>query len=196
MISKIFFLYKKNNKITISFTYFISKGCDIGEPIPRKTELAGNHSWIGQISQISHRFAFYLYRNNVLSCTKWELYTRAIGRLFRTVNEQRHDKTNKMSMPPAKTQISLSINPGWSESSLSTWRKLGSLATHWVHSEDSDQPGRMPRLIWVFTVGAPILLVLSCVGSNWDLLLIFGCRSDFVFSLRVHLSPVYVTKVQ
>ena len=27
------------------------------------------------------------------------------------------------------------------QSSLSTWRKLGSLATHWVHSEDSDQPG-------------------------------------------------------
>ena len=24
----------------------------------------------------------------------------------------------------------------WSESSLSAWRKLGSLATHWVHSED------------------------------------------------------------
>ena len=30
-------------------------------------------------------------------------------------------------------------------------KKLGSLATHWVHSEDSDQTGRMPRLIWVFT---------------------------------------------
>ena len=29
------------------------------------------------------------------------------------------------------------------------WRKLGSLATHWAHSEDSDQSGRMPRLIWV-----------------------------------------------
>ena len=37
-----------------------------------------------------------------------------------------------------------------SESLLSAWRKLGSLATHWVHSEDSDQTGRMPRLIWVF----------------------------------------------
>ena len=36
------------------------------------------------------------------------------------------------------------------QSSLSAWRKLGSLATHGVHSEDSDQTGRMPRLIWVF----------------------------------------------
>ena len=32
----------------------------------------------------------------------------------------------------------------------SSWRKLGSLATHWVDSEDSDQTGWMPRLIWVF----------------------------------------------
>ena len=51
------------------------------------------------------------------------------------------------------------------QSSLSTWRKLGSLATHWVHSEDSDQTGRMPRLIWVFTGRTLILLVLSCCGS-------------------------------
>ena len=36
------------------------------------------------------------------------------------------------------------------QSSLSAWRKLGSLVTHWVHSEDSDQTGRIPRLIWVF----------------------------------------------
>ena len=37
------------------------------------------------------------------------------------------------------------------QSSLSASRKLGSLATHWAHSEDSDQTGRMPRLIRVFT---------------------------------------------
>ena len=39
---------------------------------------------------------------------------------------------------PAKTQISLGICPVWSESSLSAWRKLRSLATHWAHSEDAD----------------------------------------------------------
>ena len=61
-----------------------------------------------------------------------------------------HDKTNKMSVRPVKTQISLSISPVWSESSLSTWRKLGSLAIHWVRSKDSDQTGQMPRLIWDF----------------------------------------------
>ena len=36
------------------------------------------------------------------------------------------------------------------QSSLSAWRKLRSLATHWAHREDSDQSGRMPRLNWVF----------------------------------------------
>ena len=57
------------------------------------------------------------------------------------------DKMNKMACAPAKTQISLGIRPVWSESSLSALRKSGSLATHWAHSEDSDQSGRMPRLI-------------------------------------------------
>ena len=53
----------------------------------------------------------------------------------------------------------------WSKSSLSAWRKLGSLATHWAHSEDSDQTGWMPRLIWVFAGRTLTLLVLSRGGS-------------------------------
>ena len=55
--------------------------------------------------------------------------------------EPRHDKPNKMSVRPAQTQISLGIRPVWSESSLSAWRKLGSLADaqadlslRWAHS--------------------------------------------------------------
>ena len=59
-------------------------------------------------------------------------------------------KSTKWPVHPAKTQISLGIRPVWSESLLSAWRELGSLATHWAHSKDSDQTGRMPRLIWVF----------------------------------------------
>ena len=59
-------------------------------------------------------------------------------------------KPTKWQVHQAKTQISLGIRPVWSESLLSTWRKLGSLTTHWAHSKDSDQTGRMPRLIWVF----------------------------------------------
>ena len=60
--------------------------------------------------------------------------------------EPRHDKTNKVSVRPAKTQISLGIRPVWSESSLSARKKLGPLATHRAHSEDSDQTGQQRRL--------------------------------------------------
>ena len=55
--------------------------------------------------------------------------------------EPPRDKTNKVSVRPAKTQISMGIRPVWSVSSLSAWRNLESLATHWAHSEDSDQTG-------------------------------------------------------
>ena len=79
--------------------------------------------------------------------------------------ELSHDKTNKMTVLPAKTQISLGICPVWSESSLSALRKLESLATHWAHGKDSDQTGRMPRLIWVFAGHTVIFLVLSWGGS-------------------------------
>ena len=41
-----------------------------------------------------------------------------------------HDKTNKMTVHQAKTQISLGIHPVWSKSSLPTWRKLGCLAAY------------------------------------------------------------------
>ena len=41
-------------------------------------------------------------------------------------------KPTKWNVSPAKTQISLGIRPAWSESSMSAWRKLGSLATHWA----------------------------------------------------------------
>ena len=57
------------------------------------------------------------------------------------IYEPLHDKTNKVSVRPAKTQISQSHM---------------NLATHWAHSEDSDQTGRMHTII---------LLALSCRGS-------------------------------
>ena len=69
-----------------------------------------------------------------------------------------------------KTQISQGICPVWSASSLSAWRKLGSLATHWTHSEDSDQTGRMPRLIWFFTGRTFSLLVWSHIWiPHWKI---------------------------
>ena len=51
------------------------------------------------------------------------------------------------------------------QSSLSAWKNLNSLATQWAHSEDSDQTGRMPRLICVFAGRTATLLVLWRGGS-------------------------------
>ena len=74
------------------------------------------------------------------------------------------DKTTRWSVRPVKTQISLGIRPVWSESSLSAWRKLRSLATHKAHSKDLIRLGRCPG--WSeSSLGAwVILLVLSCIG--------------------------------
>ena len=65
-------------------------------------------------------------------------------------------KPTKWHVHLVKTQISLGIRSVWSESSLSAWRKLGSLAILWVHSKDSDQTWQMPRLI-----------CLCCVHSHF-----------------------------
>ena len=94
-----------------------------------------------------------------------------------------------MSVRPAKTQISLGNHPVWSESSLSAWRNLGSLATHWAHSEDSDQNGRMPRLIWVFAGRTLILLVLSCRGS-------YDVASESVITSCIGLNFISLYKLQ
>ena len=119
--------------------------------------------------------------------------------------EPRHDKTNKASVRPAKTQISLGNRPVWSESSLSAWRNLGSLATHWAHSKDSDKTGRMPRVIWVFAGRTLTLLVLSCRGSiivfttactetASDLYLRISEAKYFIIWLRQAYPPIFRSK--
>ena len=99
-------------------------------------------------------------KKTMLTCLKrWE-------RVGQTNNMSRlMTKPTKWHVHPLKTQITLGIRPVWSESLLSAWRKLGSLATNWVHSKDSDQTGWMPRLIWVFAGRTVILLLLSWGGS-------------------------------
>ena len=84
---------------------------------------------------------------------------------LQTKFEPPHDKINKNGMCTSEDSDQLGIRPVWSVFSLSAWRKLGPLATHWAHSEDSDQTGRTPRLIWVFAGRTVILLVFSRGGS-------------------------------
>ena len=58
--------------------------------------------------------------------------------------EPPHDKTNKMTVRPAKPQISLGIRPVWSVLAV---RSMGNFLH--ADSEDSDQTGH-PGLIWGF----------------------------------------------
>ena len=87
--------------------------------------------------------------------------------------EPPHDKTSKMACAPSEDSYQPGLSTQSDQSSLSTGRKPGSLPTHGAHSEDSDQTGRnsdqtgrMPKLIWAFAGRTVILLVLSWGGST------------------------------
>ena len=58
-------------------------------------------------------------------------------------------KPIKWHVRPAKTLISLGIRPVWSESSLCVQFVAKDPSFLHADSEDSNQTGRMPRLIWV-----------------------------------------------
>ena len=69
---------------------------------------------------------------------------------------------------------SLGICPVWSDAQSDQSIRCAqcvAMDASFLHadSEDSDQTGRMPRLIWVFAGYTLTLLVLSWGGSNYDL---------------------------
>ena len=85
-----------------------------------------------------------------------------------TCHEPPHDKTKKKKKWPlhsAKTQISLGIHPVWSKSMLCAQRVAKEPSFLHTDSEDSDQTGQMPRLIWIFAGCTCHFTVLSCGGS-------------------------------
>ena len=85
--------------------------------------------------------------------------------------EPPHVKTNKVAVRPAKMQISQGICPVWSESSLCVLWVAKDPSFLQADSEDSDQTGRIPRLIWVFAghtchlVGFVVRRLISIVYS-------------------------------
>ena len=114
-----------------------------------------------------------LFRRATLSAALSLLIIVAVLTIFMVIKivhiankyEPPHEKTSKMNVHPAKTQISLGICPVWSGSSLCTqWVAKDPSFLH-ADSEDSDQTGRMPRLIWVFAGRTTTLFVLSWGGS-------------------------------
>ena len=116
-----------------------------------------------------------------------ENFNKEIWRREVTNNEPSHDKTNKMTCAPAKTQI---IRPVWSEYSLYVWRNLGSLATHWKHAKN---------LIWLgecagwfeFSLGAQVILLVLSWGGSTDYIAFKGSPFQNLLTLG---GSVYFTR--
>ena len=107
------------------------------------------------------------------------------------IHEPQHDKTNKMtSVCPAKTRISLGIRPVWSESLLSAWRNIKSLATHWAHSIrpvwSESSLGAHWSFCWFCHVAAHVSKSLKYVLSP------FLGKRDLVWVLLVHLFVCFI----
>ena len=103
-------------------------------------------------------------------------------------------RTQAFFMRTAKTLIRLGGCPGWSESSLSAqWVAKDPSILH-TDSEDSDQTGRMPRLICVFAERPLTLSVLSCHGSfvicssfsRQSIISAYSTISDKLFCVGIH----------
>ena len=102
-------------------------------------------------------------------------------------------KPTKWHVRPAKTQISLGIRPVRSESSLSAWRNLGSLATHWAHSEDSDQT--VAAHLWSRLFACVLFPLVSRAGCEFRLyrFLIYRCPFFyFIMSSCRNLRPNFL----
>ena len=82
-------------------------------------------------------------------------------------------------------QLPSLICPVWSESSLSTWTNLGSLASHWAHSKDHDQIAWSTHACWCESSlsAKVIVLVLSCF---W-----FFCQLVVWYMIHVMRKPVF-----
>ena len=102
--------------------------------------------------------------------------------------EPRHDKTNKVSVRPAKTQISLGIRLLWSESSLCA--QLVAKDPRFLHADSEDwSDWADTRLIWVFA-RRTLTLFMSCRGSYISL----ACILFYVCStVRGNLELVFCT---
>ena len=82
-------------------------------------------------------------------------------------------------------------------SSLSAWRKLGSLPTHWAHSEDSDQTGWMPRLIWVFAGRSHFVgsAMRQLICRPWSIQINWCVFWKFSFFITLFLNITVVIRV-
>ena len=126
-------------------------------------------------------------QNSLPICTVWSWslsFTTLLFNLKFKDTRAASWQNQQNDVHPAKTQISMGIRPVWSESSLcAQWVAKDPNFLH-ADSKDSDQTGRMPRLIWVFTwrtchfVGF-VMRWLTCFFSQLSLFSLFCCMIYF-----------------
>ena len=134
----------------------------------------------------------------------WLIYHRPLCRshkrtgLRKVLERGSFGKMSHDTTKPTKwvcVQRRLSEGPVWSESSLCDQWVAKDPSFLQADSEDSDQTGRMPRLMWVFAGRTATLLVLSCRGSNnkgdvqekLNFTASFQNKSLFVLSIHVNI---------
>ena len=94
-------------------------------------------------------------------------------------------QNQQTKMCPQQRQISLHHRPVWSESLLSAWKQVRYLATHKADSDDTDQTGRMPGLIWVFAGDTCHFVGFVMRWLTW----LYAERNDFlVLHLKLTVS--------
>ena len=108
-----------------------------GYDLTKKTDL--------KVSILFYPILFDILRD-LITCKLYGIYQTVLDL---NAYEPRHDKTNKINVHPAKTQINLGIRPVWSESSLCAQRVAKDPMLLHADSKDTDQTGQMPWLIWV-----------------------------------------------
>ena len=99
----------------------------------------------------------YVYPRTIKKCLKGTLSLKGLG-------------TKKMIWAAAWQNQQNELCTQQSLSSVFAWINIVSLATHWAHSDYSDQTGRMPKLIWVFAARTGhfvsfVVLILYLGGS-------------------------------
>ena len=82
---------------------------------------------------------------------------------------------------PAKTQISLGICPVWSELSLCAHCVAKDPSFLQADSEDSEETGQMPRLIWVFDGRKAHFVGFSHEAAHFRIIIIFACPNFLDF---------------
>ena len=140
---------------------------------PRKSHLVQRLGWLQQIFGCPKFYDFY--GSTVIPF----VFLTLVSEMYSVIHfDLSHDmtKSTKWYVRPAKTQISLGIRPVWSESSLCAQLVAKDPSFLHVDSDDSDQTGRIPRLIWVFAGRTAIF-----VGFVMTRLILFSCIPDKAF---------------